>query len=131
MLVGFLAKRVAVLAAMAAAAAFILDGFSPLAPLGIVLGGFLGVYKTRLNSLLVTNAASGGAPAKTAALQLLAQMMVLALLVATALTSLHLFAGAAIGLSLLPIFICINAATEKFGLTHNAWGEAQHGPARR
>lgn len=124
MLVSFLAKRVAVMAMMAASAAFIIDGLRPFVPLGILLGAFLGVYRTRLAGRALENAVQGTRPAKGALLQLLSQMMLFSVLVATALANWRLFAGVAGGLLLLPLFICANAATEWLGLTRNAWGEA-------
>lgn len=127
MLVRFLAKRMAVLAVAAATFGFIADGLSPVVPLGILLGGFLAVYKTRLNTAAIANAARGGGAARGGAVQLLFQMLLLGVLAVTAFASLRLFAGVAAGLLLLPLFICVNAATEWLGLTHNAWGEAPGG----
>lgn len=125
MVVTFLAKRVAVMAIMASSAAFIIDGLRPFVPLGILLGAFLGVYRTRLSSRALENAAQGTRPAKGALLPLLSQMLLFSVLVVSAVANLRLFAGVAGGLLLLPLFICANAATEWLGLTRNAWGERE------
>ena len=123
MVVTFLTKRVAVMAIMAASAAFVVDGLRPFVPLGILLGAFLGVYRTRLSTRALENAVQGAHPAKGVLLQLLSQLLLFSVLVVSAMANLRLFAGVAAGLVLLPLFICANAATEWLGLTRNAWGE--------
>ena len=127
LLVRFLAKRTAVLIAIVAAAAFLIDGFQPTISLGVILGGALGIYKSRLTSLALAKAVEGTRFGRVAITQILANLLMLAFLTASALASMRLLAGAAAGLLLLPLFISINAATEWFGLTHNNWGEAAGG----
>lgn len=125
MLWRFFAKRVAVLAAAVALCLFLLwPAAGPLLPFGVLLGAFVAVYKIRLSSIfLLAAAASEGAGAKGTLVQLLSQMMAFALLLLAALLDTHLFFGVAAGLLLVPAVICINAVTEKLGLTHNRWGE--------
>lgn len=123
LLIRFLAKRLAVLGAAVMVFAWVLDGFAPALPLGIALGGFLSVYKSRLTGLALLEVANAGGM-KRAVLPGLMQLATCGLLVLCALFNLKLFAGFAAGLLLLPLFICVNAATEKLGLTHNQWGEA-------
>lgn len=122
MLLRFLAKRMVVLLAAAAAFAFVIDGFKPAVPLGILVGGFLALYKVRLNSIVISATVTSGSTAKNSALQVLAQILVLGLLVVTIVLDMRLFIGLTAGLLLLPLFICVNAFTERLGLTHNTFG---------
>ncbi len=120
MLVRFMAKRVAVMAVLATAAALVLGGLSPWTPVGIWLGAFLGVYRMRTSSRVLAEHASGVGRAVFAQVALLA--VSLGALVLSALVNVRLFAGISVGLLLAPLFICVNALTESIGLTHNAWG---------
>ena len=120
MLVKFMARRVAVLAAVLCAAAVLLGVFLPWAPVGVCLGAFLGVYRLRVSANALAQAASGAGTAVFAHVALM--LASLAALAVSALVDLRLFAGIAVGLLLVPLVICVNALTERAGLTHNAWG---------
>lgn len=119
----FLLKRVALLAGVAILAAFFLDSGNPRIPVGILLGGLVSIYKTRLfgrflDSLVTAEMKSGTKPVL---FQLLSQLLMLVLLIISVLTDLRLFIGVAAGLLLVPAVIFINAVTEKIGITRNVW----------
>lgn len=124
MLVKFLAKRVVVLAAMGAAAAFVLRGYRFDTSLGILLGAAVGLYRLRFNSRVLAQATTSKKPKTSSVLyQLLSQILVFGLLLATIIASIYLFIGFAAGLLSIPLVICVNAFSEKLGITRNGWGE--------
>lgn len=120
MLVRFMAKRVAVLAALGTIVFLLLCGFTLWGPAGIWLGAFLGVYRMYASSRMIAKTNGGAAGPVVAQVGLL--LVSLAALLVSALVDIRLFAGVAVGLLLAPLFICVNALTERIGLTHNAWG---------
>ena len=114
-----------VIALLFAVTALVFDHFTVFIPAGILIGSLLSVYKIRLNSRLLAGAVQSGSPTrKGLVVQFLSQFMVFGVLLATVLVNLRLFAGVAIGILLVPLYICINAITERLGITHNAWGES-------
>ena len=115
-----MARRVAVMAACATVAALLLGGLSLWTPVGIWLGAFLGVYRMRVSSHALAGQADGVGRAVFVQVALL--VVSLSALALSALADIRLFAGVAVGLLLAPLFICVNALTERIGLTHNAWG---------
>lgn len=123
MLVRFMAKRVAVLAVLATIIFLLLCGFTLPGIAGIWLGAFLGVYRMYVSSRVIAKTGGGAAGPVIAQVGLL--LVSLAVLLVSALVDVLLFAGVAVGLLLAPLFICINALTERIGLTHNAWGGRQ------
>ncbi len=122
-IVRFLTKPVAIVAVVLAVFAGIYWR-DALLSLGIGVGAFVGVYKIRLFSILFTAAVAGKRPRL---LGLLAQMgvqtMAFMLLIVTALLDTSLFYGTAVGVLIIPMVICINAVSEKCGLSNNKWGE--------
>lgn len=124
-MIGFLAKRVALLALPGAVLSVILTrdaGFGA----GLLLGAFLGVYKLRVSrQLLAASVAASSPRARTLVLQMLSQLLVFALLLLTILVDFALFGGFALGVLLLPLVICINAVSERLGLSKNQWGEQE------
>lgn len=120
----FLAKRVGGCAVLLAGAALLLDSMRVQIPVGLLLGGFVALYKTRLFGIFLGVAvqAKGHAGMRSALFYLLAQLAVLLLLTVAVLVDLRFFIGVGAGLLLLPAVICINGLTEKAGITHNRWG---------
>ncbi|MDR1193498.1 MAG: hypothetical protein LBK98_04920 [Peptococcaceae bacterium] len=131
-LVYFLVTRAAVPGSVCVAAVFLSDSFGWRAALGIFVGFFAALYKIRWFAALL---GGRGAPAKgqaaweerlaSWAARLFAPLFSLAVLVVTVLTDIRLFAGAAMGMLLIPAVICVNALTERLGLTRNFWGMAE------
>lgn len=124
MLVSFLAKRVAVLAAAVAAASLYLRGGQIDVGAGVLLGAFVSIYRVYFNRRSLLQAANGGGHGvKNVVVALLSQILVFALLLITALAGAYLFFGFTAGLLLVPLVICINAFSERLGITRNQWGE--------
>ena len=125
MLSRFLTKRVFVGAAIGAVLAFFVFGRTALAPLGVMTGCFTAVLKTRLQEILLRGVAAGEAMGgKLRVFALLSPLAAFAVLLIGMLVDIRLFAGLAIGFLSLPVFIMVNAFTEKIGLTKNRWGGA-------
>ena len=124
MLVGFLAKRVAVLAVAVAAALLYLRSGQIDMGAGVLLGAFVSVYRVYFNHRALMQATTdNGHGAKKMVVALLSQILVFVLLFITALAGVYLFFGFTAGLLLVPLVICINAFSERLGITRNQWGE--------
>lgn len=123
MLVAFLAKRTAVLVGVAAAVSFFCVGIQPLLLVGLVLGALVAVHRVRMNTRMLAAASMENGSFAKRALPVIGQFLSIGILVVSVLLDIWLFAGVTIGLLLVPLCICINAVTEKLGLTHNGWGQ--------
>lgn len=118
----FLAVRIGVLAVFAVAAAIIFGG-GVLAVVGILAGAALSLYRTWSHRRFLLRAAQATTPAKTAVMQALSVLLIMAVLLAGAALDLRLFIGLAAGMLLQIVVIMVNAFTEKLGLSHNNWGD--------
>lgn len=126
MLIRFIAKRVAVLAAIFGVGCSFFVGIKPLLLAGLTLGALVGVYKIRFSALFFSQLEKMEASAaKSVFFSLFSQIASLLLLIVCALSDWWLFGGVVTGM-LLPVgVICINAVTERLGITKNAWGEKE------
>jgi hypothetical protein len=127
MLIRFLAKRAAVLAALASMAALIFHGFDPLIPVGILMGFCISLYKTGVFAAFL-DSLTGTGPKGRLSLMLVQIFFLLSaffLLAVAVFVDMRLFVGLTAGLLLIPAAICLNALTEWLGLTRNGWGETR------
>lgn len=110
-------------AVLAAVSFLIMDG-RPLLPIGIMTGGLLSVYKMRLYKTVLTALTMTGKPSYIKSFVLFIFLISLSFIVLLAAIKLDiwLFGGIAAGLVSVMVVICVNAFTEKVGLTHNNWG---------
>ncbi|GHU80149.1 hypothetical protein FACS1894191_4680 [Clostridia bacterium] len=124
MLVRFLSVRTVIPAVCLCVAAVLIGNGAALSVPGIILGDSLALYRIRRYGLYLGGlAAEGSSRAKPVLRQLFSQLLPFAALAAAMVTDVWLFAGVAAGILLVPLVICINAVTEKIGLTHNRWGD--------
>lgn len=126
LLLRFLAKRAAVAAVVLSVVCFIPGGLGAKAFVGLLLGTFAALYKIRLFGVFLDGVwRSGRAGAKSAVFQAFSQLAVFGLLLASILLDIRFFAGVTAGLLTVPLVICINAFTEKTGVTRNRWGDRE------
>lgn len=130
MLLGFLVKRAAVAAGALSILCFVFSGLGIKAFAGLLLGTFIALYKIRIFGIFLNGVwSSGRAGAKSAVFQAFSQIAVFGLLLASVLLDVSFFAGVTAGLLTIPLVICINAFTEKIGITHNRWGDSEEAAA--
>ena len=121
-MIGFLAKRVALLAVILVAAVFAVRGPDFFIAAGIFFGVALGIYKIIQNKKnLLTMCALG--KSRSSFFFIASQAAFFVLLLVSVLIDVRLFAGMTAGFLLMPAAICLNGITEKIGLTRNGWGE--------
>lgn len=124
LLLWFLAKRAAVAVVFLSVVCFLFGGLGVKAFAGLLLGTFIAIYKIRLFGVFLNGVwSSGRAGAKSAIFQTFSQLSVFGLLLVSVLLDISFFAGVTAGLLTVPLIICINAFTEKMGVTHNRWGD--------
>lgn len=124
LLLRFLAKRSVVAVAILSVVCFMFGGLGVKAFAGLLLGTFIALYKIRLFGIFLNGVwNSGKAGAKSAVFQTFSQLSVFGLLLASVLLDISFFAGVTAGLLTVPLVICVNAFTEKVGITHNRWGD--------
>lgn len=124
-MVRFFFIRVMIFCVVMAAIAFVTMGGRPLLSIGIVTGGFLSVYKLRLYKNILTALTMSGKPSYVKSFIIFIFLISLSFIVLLAAIKfdIWLFGGIAAGLVSIMAVICVNAFTEKMGLTHNNWGE--------
>jgi len=118
----FLAKRVALLAAILAVVVFIIRGWDLFIAAGIISGAAFTIYKIILNNKSLLSMCALG-KRRASLFFISSQIACFVLLLISILIDIRLFAGVTAGFLLMPAVICFNGITEKTGLTSNGWGE--------
>ena len=121
-MIGFLAKRVALLAVISTMTVFIVRGWDFFIAAGIISGAAFTIYKIILNNKSLVSMCTLGRR-RAPLFFITSQMACFVFLLISVLIDVRLFAGATAGFLLMPAVICINGLTEKTGFTRNGWGE--------
>ncbi len=124
MLIRFLAKRVAILAAACVVTSLFISKLGVMTAFGVLIGAFLALYKVKMfGSFLNGLVNSENIGKKPVFYQIFSQLFLFGVLTASIIANLTFFFGVVAGLLLVPFYICINAVTEKVKITHNNWGD--------
>lgn len=92
---------------------------------GVMAGSLLSVYKAALYGIIPVLLAQNARGKQIRALLfgIFSQIITIVLLLAAVKINVRLFFGVSTGLIAMVIVVCVNAFTEKWGVTHNQWGE--------
>ena len=121
-MIGFLTKRVVLLAVISVLVVFIVRGRDFLFAAGICAGAAFAIYKIILNNKNLLSMCALG-KRRTPLFFITSQIACFVILLISILIDVRLFAGITAGFLLMPAVICLNGITEKTGLTRNGWGE--------
>jgi len=121
-MIGFLAKRISLLAIILAVVVFVVRGWDFLITAGIISGAVFAIYRIILNNKNLLSMCELGRR-RTPLFFIASQLACFVLLLISILIDIRLFAGMTAGFLLMPAVICLNGITEKIGLTRNGWGE--------
>lgn len=116
-------KRIALLAIFISVIVFFVDGYNAFAPVAIVLGAGMSVYKLNLWSRMFAFQKGGGGKKKFFAVFIFVLLLTFALMTVFAVINSRLLFGFAAGYLILPLIATINALTEGLNITKNNWGE--------